>query len=75
MIGRIKKLSVPRMLVRMHMLGGLVGYARQLDARLNSDELVEKHAQTFLEAIKSTIPAELAEPTGGNRNGTAHPGA
>ena len=74
-VGRIKKLSVTRMLVRMHMLGGLVGYARQLDARLNSDELVEKHAQAFLEAIKSTIPAELAEPTGGKHNGAAHLGA
>ena len=31
-VGRLKKLSLSRMSARMRMLGGLVGYTRQLDA-------------------------------------------
>ncbi len=69
-VGRIKKLSVTRMLVRMHMLGGLVGYARQLDARMNSDEMVAKHAQAFIDAIKTTLPAGYTEHTGGHHDTT-----
>lgn len=74
-VGRIKKLSVPRMQVRMHMLGGLVGYARQLDARMSNDELVAKHAQAFIEAIKTTLPDGYTEHIGGMHNDTAHLGA
>lgn len=74
-VGRIKKLSVTRMRVRLHMLGGLVGYARQLDARMNSDELVAEHVQAFMEAITPTLPAEHAGHTGGEHNDAAHFGA
>ena len=56
-VGRIKKLSIPRMSSRMRMLGGLVGYTRQLDARMHTDRDVEEHAQAFIEAIKSVIGA------------------
>ena len=73
-VGRIKKLSAARMLVRMHMLGGLVGYARQLDARMSSDEQIAAHAQAFMEAIKSILPAD-ARNTGENNDNPEHSGA
>ena len=70
-IGRIKKLSVSRMLVRMRMLGGLVGYARQLDARLHSDEQVMEHVRAFTEAIASVAAGQTGG--GGGNAATAHP--
>ena len=73
-VGRIKKLSAARMLVRMHMLGGLVGYARQLDARMSSDEQIAAHAQAFMKAIKSILPAD-ARSTGEKNDNPEHSGA
>jgi len=54
-VGRLKKLSLPRMSERMRMLGGLVGYTRQLDARMHSDDDVSSHAEVFINAMKSVI--------------------
>lgn len=51
-VGRLKKLSRERMEVRMRMLGGLVGYTRQLDARMHTDKDIEEHARTFITAMK-----------------------
>lgn len=54
-VGRLKKLSLPRMCERMRMLGGLIGYTRQLDARMHSDKDVASHAELFINAMKSVI--------------------
>lgn len=54
-IGRVKKLSRPRMSKRMRILGGLVGYTRQLDAKMHSDKDVAMHAQTFIDAMINVI--------------------
>jgi pyruvate, water dikinase len=54
-VGRLKKLSQPRMSERMRMLGGLVGYTRQLDARMHSDDDVTSHAEVFINAMKNVI--------------------
>lgn len=53
--GRLKKLSLPRMCERMRMLGGLIGYTRQLDAKMHSDDDVVSHAEFFINAMKSVI--------------------
>ncbi len=74
-VGRIKKLSAPRMLDRMHMLGGLVAYARQLDARMNNDEQITKHALAFIQAIASIAAAEHGSSSGEHHGSTAHSGA
>jgi pyruvate,water dikinase len=54
-VGRLKKLSLPRMSERMYMLGGLIGYTRQLDARMNSDNDISSHAEIFISALKTAI--------------------
>ncbi|MGE4559432.1 MAG: pyruvate, water dikinase, partial [Desulfobulbus sp.] len=54
-VGRLKKLSQQRMVARMRMLGGLVGYTRQLDARMHTDSDVDHHVQLFLQAMQACI--------------------
>jgi len=54
-VGRIKKISLPRMAHRMRMLGGLIGYTRQLDARLQDDRQIDQHVQCFVHAIQGVI--------------------
>lgn len=54
-VGRLKKLSQQRMVERMRMLGGLVGYTRQLDARMHTDRDVDHHVHTFLQAMQTCI--------------------
>ncbi|MDD2464456.1 MAG: PEP/pyruvate-binding domain-containing protein [Desulfobulbus sp.] len=54
-VGRLKKLSQQRMVARMRMLGGLVGYTRQLDARMHNDSDVDHHVQLFLQAMQTCI--------------------
>ena len=54
-VGRVKKLSRQRMTERMRMLGGLVGYTRQLDARMHSDGDVLRHAEAFIDAMNHVI--------------------
>ncbi|WBF66186.1 pyruvate, water dikinase [Desulfovibrio subterraneus] len=56
-VGRLKKLSRDRMAIRMRMLGGLVGYTRQLDARMHTDEDIRTHAQAFITAMKHFLGA------------------
>ncbi|MGD9947302.1 MAG: PEP/pyruvate-binding domain-containing protein [Desulfobulbus sp.] len=55
-VGRLKKLSQQRMVARMRMLGGLVGYTRQLDARMHNDSDVDHHVQLFLQAMQAFVP-------------------
>jgi len=50
-VGRVKKLSLARMSERVKILGGLVGYTRQLDALMHTDKDVIKHAQQFIAAM------------------------
>jgi pyruvate,water dikinase len=52
-VGRLKKHSLSRMSERMRMLGALVGYTRQLDARMHSDKDVTSHAEFFINAMNS----------------------
>jgi pyruvate,water dikinase len=54
-VGRVKKLSRPRMSERMRILGGLVGYTRQLDAQMHSDKDVTMHVQHFIEAVHNVM--------------------
>ena len=44
-IGRVKKHPKRAMLDKLFMLGGLIGYTRQLDARLDSDEAGKRLAK------------------------------
>ncbi len=54
-IARIKKLPLARMTSRMRMLGGLIGYTRQLDARMHSDNEIARHVKLFTNAIGKAI--------------------
>jgi len=49
--GRIKKHPTRIMLDKMFMLGCLIGYTRQLDAKLDSDAAVTRHLDIFLQRI------------------------
>ncbi|KHK02451.1 hypothetical protein NY78_2209 [Desulfovibrio sp. TomC] len=50
-MGRVKKHPTRAMLDKMFMLGGLIGYTRQLDAKLDSDEAGQRHLELFLNRI------------------------
>lgn len=54
-VGRVKKMDRIRMTRRLRMLGALVGYARQLDARLHSENDVNQHVHTFITAMNDFI--------------------
>jgi pyruvate,water dikinase len=56
--GRVKKLSIDRMSRRMMILGGLVGYTRQLDALMNSDDDVLHHTRQFIKTIERMTTGE-----------------
>lgn len=60
-VGRVKKLDSARMSRRLRMLGGLVGYARQLDARMHSERDVSRHVRTFIDAMGAVIGGEHDE--------------
>jgi pyruvate,water dikinase len=50
-VGRIKKLPPARMREKMLVLGGLIGYTRQLDVCLGDDDDIDRHAEEFLQRI------------------------
>ncbi|TVM31526.1 pyruvate, water dikinase [Oceanidesulfovibrio marinus] len=54
-VGRIKKISLARGIEKMNMLGGLVGYTRQLDVVLQSDEDVQDHLAVFMQQISNGL--------------------
>jgi pyruvate,water dikinase len=54
-VGRIKKLSLQRMAARMRVLGCLIGYTRQLDARMHSDGHIGQHVDQFMSMIEKNI--------------------
>lgn len=49
--GRIKKHPTRTMMDKMFMLGGLIGYTRQLDAKLDSEGAVRRHLEDFMHSI------------------------
>ena len=51
-VGRLKKLSRERMVGRMKVLGGLIGYTRQLDVNMTSDEMIDFHLADFMQKIQ-----------------------
>ena len=46
-IGRVKKLGLPMMKKKMFLLGQLVGFTRQLDVKMTSDEQIDRFAKEF----------------------------
>ena len=52
-VGRLKKLSKERMVVKMKVLGGLVGYTRQLDISMSSDAQITLHLDKFMQRIQT----------------------
>lgn len=55
-VARIRKISKDMMEIRLSMLGRLIGYARQLDVLMKSDETVERFAREFLDPAAATCP-------------------
>jgi pyruvate,water dikinase len=51
-VGRLKKMSKEWMVAKMKVLGGLIGYTRQLDVGMNSDEQVGLHLAEFMQRIQ-----------------------
>lgn len=51
-IGRITKVSLPMMEERLRMVGRLVGFSRQLDIYLKSDESVGYYTREFLKGVE-----------------------
>ncbi len=52
-VGRVKKMSKERMVARMKVLGGLIGYTRQLDISMISDERIDLHLSEFMQKIQT----------------------
>ncbi len=52
-VGRIKKMSKDRMVSRMKVLGGLIGYTRQLDISMISEERIDLHLSDFMQKIQT----------------------
>lgn len=57
-VGRTKKVSKERMIDKMVVLGGLIGYARQLDVRLRSDEDLNRHMEEFMGRITALLEVQ-----------------
>ncbi|MGC9194722.1 MAG: PEP/pyruvate-binding domain-containing protein [Syntrophobacteraceae bacterium] len=51
-VGRLKKLSRQRMVGRMKVIGGLIGYTRQLDVNMTGDEMIDFYLADFLQRIQ-----------------------
>jgi pyruvate,water dikinase len=52
-VGRLKKMSKERMIGRMKVLGGLIGYTRQLDISMINDEQIDFHLAEFNQRIQT----------------------
>jgi pyruvate,water dikinase len=52
-VGRLKKLSKERMVAAMKVLGGLVGYTRQLDISMSNDTQIGLHLAEFMKRIQT----------------------
>ena len=60
-IGRIKKVDLETMRAKLRLLGGLVGFTRQLDVRLSREDDAHCFAEEFLAAIKP-VTEDAHEP-------------
>ncbi len=56
-VGRLKKISKERMIEKMRAIGGLVGYARQLDANMNNDAQIPLYTEDFIHRIQPLMEA------------------
>ena len=54
-VGRLKKISKARMCGKMKVLGGLIGYARQLDVGMGSDDQVARYSADFMQRIRPVM--------------------
>jgi pyruvate,water dikinase len=54
-VGRLKKLALPRMAERMRMIGGLICYTRQLDAQMDNDADIALHTERFAELMNNML--------------------
>ena len=54
-LGRIKKFPMDRMRQKMRILGGLIAYTRQLDVRMDRDEVLEGYLQDFFNKISGIM--------------------
>lgn len=52
-VGRLKKISSARMIGRMKVLGGLIGYTRQLDVSMSNEGEVLRHFADFTRRIET----------------------
>jgi pyruvate,water dikinase len=57
-VGRIKKAEKSRMIGKMKVLGGLIGYTRQLDVQINSDACLASCVDDFMNKIKKTMEVD-----------------
>jgi pyruvate,water dikinase len=57
-IGRIKKASKSRMIGKMKLIGGLIGYTRQLDVQLSGERVLDACVSDFISKIKGTLKVE-----------------
>jgi pyruvate,water dikinase len=54
-VARIKKLSHERMLQKMHLLGLLVGFTRQLDIKMTTDQEIKRSIENFNQLKNGSI--------------------
>ncbi len=54
-VGRLKKRPLAKMTAAMRMLGGLIGYTRQLDACLHANSDIAVHADRFVETMSKAL--------------------
>ena len=57
-VGRLKKFPEDKMREKMRLLGALIAYARQLDARMDSDSRRDWYLQDFLEKINHLMEVQ-----------------
>ncbi len=63
-IGRIKKLGRPDMEAKMVLLGRLVGFTRQLDVKMSSDQKVDEFTEQFAQLLtKEAVIHRLGRET------------
>jgi pyruvate, water dikinase len=64
-VGRLKKIDRPAMRAKLRLLGGLVGYTRQLDVRMTRADGPDCYAQAFLTAIQPFLadPEDTHDPS------------
>ncbi|MBW2068736.1 MAG: pyruvate, water dikinase [Deltaproteobacteria bacterium] len=68
-VGRVKKLSKEQMGERMKIIGALIGYTRQLDTQMHSDDLVDFFVTQFLERLGKVIQITRKEGGDNGNNG------